>query len=81
VLDLETTGLSELDCIVEAGAVEIVNGQRTGSLFHSYCQYVCLRGERVCGFIFICVYVCWVGLHVCVWCVYVYVYVACICVY
>lgn len=38
VLDTETTGLDPADGhrIIEIGAVELVDGQRTGCLFHSY---------------------------------------------
>lgn len=36
--DLETTGLGRADEIVEVGAVELVDGVRTGALFHSYAR-------------------------------------------
>jgi len=36
VFDTETTGFSNDDCIVEIGAVELVNGEVTGVQFHSY---------------------------------------------
>jgi len=34
--DLETTGFSLEDCIIEIGAVEMIDGFRTGALFQSY---------------------------------------------
>jgi len=36
VFDTETTGFSNNDCIVEIGAVELINGEVTGVQFHSY---------------------------------------------
>lgn len=36
VFDTETTGLSNEDCLVEIGAVELINGEVTGVQFHSY---------------------------------------------
>jgi len=34
--DLETTGFAIDDCIIEIGAVELIDGYRTGALFQSY---------------------------------------------
>lgn len=36
VLDVETTGFSRSDSLIEIGAVELVNGRRTGCLFQSH---------------------------------------------
>lgn len=36
--DLETTGFGSDDNIIEIGAVELIDGCRTGALFQSYCQ-------------------------------------------
>ena len=36
--DLETTGFTSEDDIVEIGAVEVVDGMRTGAVFHSYAR-------------------------------------------
>jgi len=38
VFDVETTGLSNEDGVVEYGAVELINGARTGNIFQSYCK-------------------------------------------
>eukprot|EP01105_Mastigella_eilhardi_P022108 TRINITY_DN5417_c0_g1_i1.p1 TRINITY_DN5417_c0_g1~~TRINITY_DN5417_c0_g1_i1.p1 ORF type:complete len:295 (+),score=70.16 TRINITY_DN5417_c0_g1_i1:51-887(+) len=34
--DLETTGFSREDCIIEVGGVEVIDGVRTGAIFQSY---------------------------------------------
>lgn len=36
--DLETTGFSREDGIIEIGAVELIDGYRTGVLFQSYAK-------------------------------------------
>jgi hypothetical protein len=36
--DLETTGFSNDDCILEIGAVELIDGYRTGVIFQSFAQ-------------------------------------------
>merc|ERR1712150_396281 len=36
VFDTETTGFSKDDCLIEIGAVELLNGEITGVNFHSY---------------------------------------------
>lgn len=36
VIDVETTGFSRSDSVVEVGAVELVGGRRTGVIFQSY---------------------------------------------
>jgi DNA polymerase III subunit epsilon len=38
VFDMETTGFGSSDSVVEIGAVEIVDGRRTGHLFQAYCK-------------------------------------------
>lgn len=38
VFDLETTGFGPNDEIVEIGAVEIIQGKRSGQLFQAYCK-------------------------------------------
>ncbi|KAH3767995.1 DNA polymerase III, epsilon subunit [Pelomyxa schiedti] len=39
--DLETTGFGANDCIIEIGAVELIDGVRTGLIFQSYAQPTC----------------------------------------
>eukprot|EP01048_Picozoa_sp_COSAG05_P007980 COSAG05_NODE_585_length_8518_cov_16.771351_3_plen_368_part_00 len=39
VFDVESTGFANDDVIVELGAVELVDGVRTGAQFHSYVQH------------------------------------------
>lgn len=36
VFDTETTGFGRQDCIVEIGAIEVIDGEVTGHQFHSY---------------------------------------------
>jgi len=41
VLDVESTGFGRSDCLVEIGAVELIDGVRTGCIFQSYIRPDC----------------------------------------
>lgn len=41
VFDVETSGFGACDGVVEIGAVELVDGVRTGALFQTYCRPPC----------------------------------------
>lgn len=56
-LDTETTGLSpnKGDRIVEIGCVEVINGELTGRIFHTYCnpeRHISPDAQRVHGLSF-----------------------------